>query len=120
MYRTLADGVVLVHFGWILFLIFGGYWGAKYRVVRILHIGGLCFALTLQVFDWYCPLTHLEAWLRWRDDHIQILERSFIIHYVEKLVYLEVSRLTVLILTLILFSFNAWVYLGRRKKEGSR
>lgn len=120
MYRTLADGVVLVHFGWILFLIFGGHWGARHRGVRMLHVGGLCFALILQVFDWYCPLTHLEGWLRWRDDQAYLQERSFIIHYVEKIVYLELSRPAVFVLTAGLCAFNAWLYLGRRKKLRSR
>ncbi len=27
LYKLIADGVVLFHFLWILFLIFGGFWG---------------------------------------------------------------------------------------------
>lgn len=64
VYRILADLVVLVHFLWILFLIFGAFWGAKHRTARLFHLAGLAFAVVIQAFDWYCPLTYLEVWLR--------------------------------------------------------
>lgn len=114
MYPALADGVVLLHFGWILFLIVGGYWGRKWRTARVLHIGGLSFALILQVLDWYCPLTHLEAWLRWMDAQGPVLDRSFVIYYVEKFVYLDVPRSAVFLATIVLCGFNAWLYLRRK------
>jgi hypothetical protein len=28
------------------------------------HGLGLAFSIVMQVFGWYCPLTHLEFWLR--------------------------------------------------------
>jgi hypothetical protein len=63
-YKLLADAVVLIHFLWILFLFFGATVGAKYRVLRILHLSGLAFALITEILGWYCPLTYLEVWLR--------------------------------------------------------
>jgi hypothetical protein len=115
-YGILADGVVLVHFLWILFLVFGAFWGVKNRAARIFHVSGLVFAVVLQLFDWYCPLTHLEAWLRSKQGLATAYPSSFIIYYVHKIVYVELSRSTIIVLTFFLCGFCAWWYL--RKKEG--
>jgi len=39
---------------------------------------------------------------------------SFIIHYVEEIVYIELSRILVLILTIFLCGLNGWLYLKKR------
>jgi hypothetical protein len=41
---------------------------------------------------------------------------SFIIHYVEKIVYIEISRFVVLVFTILLCGLNAWLYLRKRKQ----
>ena len=117
-YKVFADIVVLVHFLWILFLFFGAFWGIRNRAVRIFHISGLAFAFVIQIFDWYCPLTHLEFWLRSKHDPALAYTGSFIIYYVEKTVYLELSRPLILIFTLFLCGLNVWFYFVR--KEGAR
>lgn len=113
-YRILADVVVLTHFFWILFLFIGGFWGIKNKSVKIFHISGLVFAFFIQIFDWYCPLTHLEVWLRSKHEPALTYSGSFIIHYVEKIVYIELSRYLVLAFTLFLCGFNAWFYLKKK------
>jgi len=115
IYKILADSVVLIHFLWIIFLFFGALWGVKNRIVKIFHIVGLAFAFLIQIVDWYCPLTHLEVWLRSKHDSALAYTGSFVIHYVERIVYIEISRHWVLLLTLFLCSFNAWCYLKRDK-----
>jgi hypothetical protein len=112
-YKITADGVVLLHFFWILFLIFGMFFGKRYKPVKILHIAGLGFAVTMQIFGWYCPLTHLELWLRKRHDPSLTYSGSFIIHYVEKLVYIELSPVVIFVLTLILVGISAYLYLRK-------
>ena len=114
LYKGLADIVVLVHFLWVVFLIFGALLGARYRAVRKFHVVGLVFALILNVFGWYCPLTHIETWARSRHDPFLAYTGSFIIHYVEELIYVSLSRSTLLLLTFLLCGFNAWYYLRKR------
>jgi Protein of Unknown function (DUF2784) len=115
VYKILADFVVLVHFSWIVFLIAGVLLGRRYRTIRIFHMAGLGFAVLLQIFGWYCPLTYLEIWLREKHDPSITYKGSFIIHYVEKLVYINLTREMVFVLTLILVSTSAYLYLKRRK-----
>ena len=113
-YKVLADIVVLIHFIWILFLFLGAFWGVKNRAVKIFHIIGLLFAFLIQIFDWYCPLTHLEVCLRSKHNPAITYTGSFIIHYVEKIVYIEISRSLIIIFTILLGGINAWFYFKKR------
>ena len=114
-YKILADIVVLIHLIWILFLFLGAFWGVNNRTIKIFHISGLLFAFLMQIFDWICPLTHLEVWLRLQHHPNLTYAGSFIIHYIEKLVYIELSRSLILIFTIFLCGFNVGFYLKRRR-----
>ncbi|MEN2986068.1 MAG: DUF2784 domain-containing protein [Thermodesulfovibrionaceae bacterium] len=116
IYKILADFVVLIHFLWIVFLIIGAFWGRKYRGIKYLHIGGLGFALLIQIFGWYCPLTHLEVWFRSKHDPTLSYTGSFIIHYVEKLVYIELPRWIIFVLTLLIIVVNLLLYKRKPNK----
>jgi hypothetical protein len=122
LYKILADLVVFVHFLWILFLFLGALWGRQKKFIKILHLSGLGFALLLQVSGWYCPLTYLEIWLRAKYHPELAYTGSYIIHYMEQLIYIEISPSVILIVTLLLIAFNLWIYLQKSvrisKKEG--
>lgn len=116
-YGIAADITVVIHLIWIVFLIFGAFIGRKHRRIRQVHIGALAFAVIIQVMGWYCPLTHLEIWLRRMRDPSHGYSGSFIAHYAEKLVYLEVSGALILVLTIVLVAVSVWLYLpGWRKR----
>jgi hypothetical protein len=116
LYKILADSVVLIHFLWILFLFFGALLGMRNRVIKILHISGLAFAFIIQILGWYCPLTYLEVWLRSKHDFALTYTGSFIIHYAERIVYIELSRTLILFLTLLLCGFNVWFYFRKKQR----
>jgi len=78
IYKILADSVVLIHFLWIIFLFLGALWGVKNKIVKIFHIVGLVYAFTIQLFDWYCPLTHLEILLR---SNMNLLDLFRVVHH---------------------------------------
>jgi uncharacterized membrane protein len=115
-YKLAADFVVFVHFLWIVFLIFGVFIGRKYRTVKILHIAGLGFAVIMQIFGWYCPLTYIEIWLRQRHAPLLSYSGSFIVYYMEKLIYIELTPWIIFVLTLILISITAYIYYGKRNE----
>jgi hypothetical protein len=116
-FKILADSVVLIHFLWILFLFFGAILGIKNKAVKLFHISGLAFAFVIQIFGWYCPLTYLEVWLRSKHDFALTYTGSFVIHYVETMVYIELSRPLILILTLFLCGFNVWLYFRKNRNQ---
>jgi hypothetical protein len=113
-YKLAADFVVLIHFLWIIFLIFGAFIGKKYRTVKVFHVAGLGFAVIIQIFGWYCPLTHFEIWLRQRHDPLLTHSGSFIVYYMEKLIYIELTPGIIFVLTLILISISAYLYSGNK------
>ncbi len=115
LYKIIADIIVLVHFLWILFLFFGALLGVRYKTIKIIHVCGLLFAIVIQVFGWYCPLTHLESWLRSKHSAAVTYTGSFIAFYAEKIVYLQLSGSLVLLLTVLLSGFNGWFYLRKAK-----
>ncbi len=117
IYGMAADAVVCIHLGWIVFLITGAYWGRKNRAVMAIHAAGLFFAVISQVFGWYCPLTDLEVWLREKQNPLAAYPGSFIAHYAEKLVYLEVPPLIVFSLTLAIAAFTTLIYLKALTKK---
>jgi len=114
LYKIFADFVVLVHFLWILFLIFGVLLGVRSKAIKYIHLSGLLFAILIQIFGWYCPLTHLEFWLRSKHNPSIAYAGSFIIYYMERLVYLEISQTGILLATIGLVIFNSWLYLRKR------
>ena len=116
LYKALADVVVIFHFLWILFLIFGGFWGRRDRRVRLVHIPALVFAFFIESFDWYCPLTHLEVWLRGRHAPGLAYSGSCVGHYLERLIYPDIDRRVVVLLTLLLCGVNGWIYSGRKRR----
>jgi hypothetical protein len=113
MYGILAELTVVAHLGWILFLVLGALLGRRLRWIRRLHLAGLGFAVLLTALGWICPLTHLEVWLWQRAGAGGGYRGSFIGHYAERLVYLQVPRAAVLagtclVLAATLLAYTRW------------
>ena len=108
-----ADILLLLHFFWIVFLILGLPLGLYFnsKVLRISHAMGLMLALALQLTHTLCPLTIWEEALRGLRQPGFTYRGSFIISYVEKLVYpgwisLDIiTVITALLVGLTLLSF---------------
>ena len=59
-----ADAVVLVHFGFIVFVAAGGLLVLRFPRVAWVHIPATVWGAAVQFGDWVCPLTYLENALR--------------------------------------------------------
>jgi hypothetical protein len=112
-YRLAADALLLLHFLWIAFLVLGLPLGLYLRLhrLRLLHALGLVLALGLQLTNILCPLTVWEEHLRIRQQPAFSYRGSFIMAYIEKLVYPgwvspnTITSLTALLVGLTLLSF---------------
>ena len=109
IYNIAADIVVAIHFGWILFLIGGAFIGRRVRWVMWTHLAALGYSVLLQSFSWICPLTYLEVWLRNRGEG-ETYAGSFIGHYLERLVYVEVPQGWLFFFTGIVIATSAATY----------
>jgi hypothetical protein len=64
LYARLADLVVLLHFGFVLFVVSGGLLTLRWRWVPWVHLPAALWGVAVEVGGWICPLTPLENHLR--------------------------------------------------------
>ena len=88
----MAEVVIIIHFVWIIFIVFGFVLALRYQKILYLHAAGLIFTLILNMGGWYCPLTHLENYLKGYDHAQSLNSGSFIANTLERLIYLRVNE----------------------------
>jgi hypothetical protein len=81
-----ADFLVLVHLGFMAFVLLGGLLVRRWPGVAVLHIPCALWGAVVELGGWWCPLTDLELHFR------QLAGEAgygggFIDHYVTPLVY---------------------------------
>ena len=64
MVLWLADLILCVHLGFVLFVIFGGLLVLRWRWIAWLHLPAALWGAVVEFTGWICPLTPLENWLR--------------------------------------------------------
>src|SRR5438067_12318639 len=63
-FRTAADGIVVLHVGFVLFVLLGGLFVIRWRWVAWLHLSAAVWGVVIEYSGWVCPLTRLENYLR--------------------------------------------------------
>ena len=86
MYRFLADAVVLLHLGFIMFVAGGALLAWRWPALVWAHLPAVAWAAGTVVIGFPCPLTALEKGLR-RLAGGDGYEGGFVDHYVEGVVY---------------------------------
>ena len=109
-YRVIAELCVALHFLWILFVIFGIVFALKGSKVAWLHLAGLMFSLVLNVLGWYCPLTYLENYIRLSGGASGTYTHSFILHYLEPLIYPQLPERLIRAGGIVFVGLNLVVY----------
>ena len=64
LYRLGADFIVVLHFGFVLFVLLGGLLLVKWPRLAWLHLPAVAWGAFVEFSGWICPLTPLENWLR--------------------------------------------------------
>ena len=85
-YRTLADGAVVLHFGFLAFLVVGGLVALRWRRVVWAHLAAVGWSIGILTVGQTCPLTALERWATVRAGG-EATREGFIDRYVEDVVY---------------------------------
>ena len=118
-YRLLADLVVVVHFGFILFVILGGLLGLRWRPAPWFHLPAAAWGFAIEVFGWICPLTPLENRLR-RASGEAGYPGGFIEHYLIPVMYpagLTRGVQWVLASLVVAVNLTIYVFVWRRRKK---
>lgn len=122
--RLAADLLVLIHLGFIIFVIGGGLLVVKWRWACFFHLPAALWGALIEFQGWLCPLTPLELRLR-RAAGEQGYAGGFIEHYLLPLIYPDtLTRDIQWVLGFFVITVNLAVYgwvLARmvsRKKAG--
>lgn len=116
-YRLVADSVMLVHFGFLVFVVVGGYLAWRWPRLIWAHLAAAAWGLATVVFSIRCPLTDVEDWARQRAGQARLSGTGFIDHYVENVIYPEryTRELQVLVALVVTVSWLGVVVLRRRR-----
>ena len=127
IYGALADGVLLFHFAFIVFVLAGGLAVLRWQWVAFLHVPSFVWGAVMELAGWICPLTPLEL-------HLRALagaggyEVRFLEHYLLRLIYPgSLTRAMQIAIGVGVLALNALVYArllhralaGRRRKAAA-
>jgi hypothetical protein len=102
----------------ILWVVFGALLTLSRPVLRWLHIVSLVWGILTELLPWPCPLTVLENWLEAKAG-VQPYQGGFLLHYLDKVVYPDISASALTVAGVLVCVLNLAVY-GRRMWIGRR
>jgi len=112
-----ANSILMVHFAFILFVVFGGLLVFYKKWMPWLHIPAIFWAVLIEFFGWICPLTPME-------NHFRVLagqsgyNQGFIQHYLLTVIYPDgLTRQVQILLGLGVLILNLLVYAVFLKKK---
>ena len=116
--RVAADIVLVVHFGFVLFVIAGALIVMRYPIVALLHVPAATWGAFIELTGRICPLTTAENYFRRAAGEAGYTE-SFIEHYIVPIIYpAGLTRTTQYWLAAIVVAVNvvlyAWIIIRRR------
>jgi Protein of Unknown function (DUF2784) len=85
-YRVLVPAIVLSHFGYLAYLVLGGFLTWWWPAAIWPHLVATGWAVLIVACSLSCPLTAAERWAR-RGAGQQIPTRGFMDRYVENVIY---------------------------------
>lgn len=110
MYLFWADLVLILHLGFVVFVLCGGLLVLRWRRLAWLHLPAAAWGAVVEFTGWVCPLTPLES--RLRTSAGQSGYRSdFVAHYLLPVLYPDdLTREVQLILGTVVLAVNILVY----------
>jgi hypothetical protein len=118
----LADLVVVAHFIFVLFVVFGGLLVLRWPKLAYVHLPVATYGALIELVGWICPLTPLEKRLR-EQAGLEGYEGGFVEHYILPLLYPSgLNRGVQLVLGALVIGINVAIYWlvirHRRKTDG--
>lgn len=106
----MADFIVLLHFAFVLFVVFGGLLALRWPRSTWLHLPAVVWGILIEFTGWICPLTPLENRLR-RAHGEAGYQGDFVARYILRALYPEgLTRTDQLLLGGVALAINVAVY----------
>jgi len=112
LYSALAIAVLFLHALFIVWVVLGALLTRSRPILRWLHIVSLIWGILTELTPWPCPLTLVENWLEQKAG-VEPYQGGFLLHYMDKLVYPDISATVLTVTGVIVCAFNLVLY-GRR------
>lgn len=120
LYRLIADIAMVLHFGFLAYLVVGGFLAWRWGWTIWPHLVTAAYGLGIVVIGWDCPLTHVENWGRANAGGATLPTSGFIDHYLTGVVYPEddvalAQGLAAVVVLLSWIGFGIIVWRRRRR-----
>ena len=112
MYGSAAAFVLAVHLVWILWIIFGAFFTRGRLLLTCIHIAALGWGIAVEVGPWPCPLTLVEQFFETKAGIVPY-QGGFLIHYLDSIVYPNLSDELLTILGVVVCAANLAIYAWR-------
>ncbi len=110
LYRALADLVVILHLGFVVFAVGGALLVLRWGRVAWVHVPAAIWAALIEFAGWICPLTPLEKWLRMQGGGSGY-PGGFVAHYILPILYPRgLTREVQIILGILVVLINLGIY----------
>ncbi len=122
IWSLLADSLVILHFAFTAFVIFGGFLAWRWPRVALVHLPALAWGSWVEISHSICPLTPLENHFRHLGGEAGY-RGSFLAHYLVRVLYppgLTWRIQWVLASALIAINVIAYWEVLRRRRSGRR
>ena len=86
VYGSLADALVFLHLGFIVFVVAGGVAAWRWPRIAWFHVPAALWAALVEIAGWYCPLTPWEKELRALAGE-SAYSADFVSHYILPVLY---------------------------------
>lgn len=118
-----ADLLVIIHLGFIIFVITGGFLVLKWPRMMYLHIPAAAWGALIEFQGWICPLTPLEQHLRQAGGQ-RVYSGGFVEHYMEPIVYpAGLTREMQIHFGLVVIAVNltayGWLLIRHKRNKGA-
>jgi len=119
-YRALADGVLVLHLGFVLFVTLGALLLARWPRLAFVHLPAAIWGVLIEYSGGVCPLTPLEQQLRRKGGEVGY-SGGFIDHYITAALYPSgLTRELQIVLGSGLLVLNAVLYWKWWRRRGER
>ena len=118
--QTLATLTLLLHFSFILFVIFGALLILRFKKIIYFHIPAVAWGAYIELSHSICPLTHLENYFLKKAGKDQY-SVDFIENYIFKIIYppaLNYEIQTYLGVILIFVNLVIYYYIVKKSRTG--
>ncbi|PSK86540.1 uncharacterized protein DUF2784 [Murinocardiopsis flavida] len=110
-YQIIGDTAMLLHFGFLAYVMFGGFLGWKWPKAFWPHLIIAAYGLGIVLIDWPCLLTEIEEWARVSNGGAP-MPNGFIDHYLTGVIYprehLLTSRIVIGAVVAVSWAGTAW------------